>query len=170
MTLAVVAFPRLEDADRAWIESFRTAHDPQATRIAVHFTLVFPVDAPVDDVAREVAVVAGVTVPFAFVARRTTVVTDATQSHVFLIPDEGAAEITALHSRLYSGVLKPHLRTDIPFLPHMTIGAVPDSTAALRLAAQVDANARVVRGTIDALELIDITAARIQSVATHTFN
>ena len=99
-----------------------------------------------------------------------TVVADATQSHVFLIPDEGAVEITALHSRLYSGVLKPHLRTDIPFVPHMTIGAAPDSTAALSLAAQVDANARVVRGTVDALELIDITAARIQSVATHTLN
>ena len=42
MKVAVVAYPTLADHDRVWIEYVRQAHDPQAVRIAVHFTLVFP--------------------------------------------------------------------------------------------------------------------------------
>jgi hypothetical protein len=39
---AVVAFPTFEAADRQWIESIRAKHDPEAKRIAAHFTLIFP--------------------------------------------------------------------------------------------------------------------------------
>jgi hypothetical protein len=42
MTLPVVAYPELGDTERAWIESIRSRHDPQANRLGVHFTLVFP--------------------------------------------------------------------------------------------------------------------------------
>ena len=45
MTLAIVAYPSLDETDRQWIESFRATHDPQSPRIDVHFTLVFPVEA-----------------------------------------------------------------------------------------------------------------------------
>jgi 2'-5' RNA ligase len=169
MKLAVVAFPQLAVADRDWIESYRAAHDPQANRIAAHFTLVFPTDASVDVVTPEIAMAARSMAPFAFVTRRTKVVADGTQSHVFLVPDEGAAEIVALHNRLYSGVLRPYLRTDIPFVPHITIGVAPNSAAAVKLAQQIDSEATVLRGTIDALELLNVTGARIQSVATYKF-
>jgi 2'-5' RNA ligase len=121
----------------------------------------------VDDVAPEIAIVARSTAPFAFVARRTKVISDTTRHHVFLVPDEGATEITMLHDRFYSGVLKPHLRTDIPFIPHLTVAVAPDSTTALRLAKEVDTEARVLRGIIDTLELLDLRGVRVQSVATH---
>jgi len=42
MKLAIVAFPSVDEVDRQWIESFRSQHDPQASRLGVHFTLVFP--------------------------------------------------------------------------------------------------------------------------------
>jgi hypothetical protein len=45
MTLAIVAYPNIDDSDRQRLESFRALHDPQAARIGVHFTLVFPFDA-----------------------------------------------------------------------------------------------------------------------------
>ena len=46
MRYAVVAYPKLEEADRLWIETIRARHDPQAALIPAHFTLMFP--APVD--------------------------------------------------------------------------------------------------------------------------
>ena len=44
-------------------------------------------------------------------------------SHVFLVPDQGRAEIEDLHDRLYSGPLAGQLRRDIPFIPHVTVAA-----------------------------------------------
>jgi 2'-5' RNA ligase len=168
--LAVVAFPSLEDRDRQWIESFRTQHDPQASRIDVHFTLVFPVDTSEVDLASEIAVAAQSTPPIAFVARRAEVVSEAFGhgSHVFLVADEGGAHISALHDRLYAGVLRVHLRPDIPFVPHMTVAATSDSTSAVRLADELNSRARPVRGVVKALELVDVGAARVRSIATYT--
>jgi len=122
MKLAVVAYPDLDDGDRQWIESFRAKHDPQAPRIDVHFTLVFPVEAVPTDLDPEVAVVARSTRPIPFAIRDIKVVRDALGilSHVFLVPDEGGARITTLHDRLYGGTLRAHLRSDIPFVPHIT--------------------------------------------------
>ena len=166
--LAVVAFPTLEDPDRRWIESFRAKHDPQVSQINVHFTLVFPVDTS-EDVGSEVATVAQSTPPIAFAVRRTEVVSDALGhgSHVFLVPDEGSAQISALHDRLYAGKLRVHLRSDIPFVPHMTVGAAPDSGSALRLADELNVRDRPFRGVVGALELVDVGATRVRSIATY---
>ncbi len=167
MKLAVVAFPNLEDTDRRWIESFRAEHDPQASRVAVHFTLVFPVEAPPDAVAAEIAAVARSTDAIRFTSCRAEVVVDAFGhgSHVFLVPDEGAFQISTLHDRLYAGTLNAHRRSDIPFVPHMTVGLAPDSASAVGLAKRLDASARSVRGNVDAVELLDVGASRVRSVA-----
>jgi 2'-5' RNA ligase len=169
MKLAVVAFPYLEDADRRWIESFRAQHDPQASRVAVHFTLVFPVETSADGVASEIATVAAATAAFTFAVGRTEVVTDTlgSGSYVFLVPDEGEPQISVLHDQLYAGMLKTHLRLDIPFTPHMTVGAAADPIAARKLANEIDRQARLVRGIVGALELLEVGATRIRSVATY---
>lgn len=53
--LAVVSYPVLDRADLDWIESVRTRHDPQARRIAPHFTFVFPVDTSLNGIEDELA-------------------------------------------------------------------------------------------------------------------
>jgi hypothetical protein len=55
--IAVVAYPQLSPSDREWIEAVRAREDPQARRIALHFTLVFPLELPADDVAAHAAAV-----------------------------------------------------------------------------------------------------------------
>jgi 2'-5' RNA ligase len=166
MKLAVVAYPKLDEADRVRIESFRTTHDPQAARLAAHFTFVFPVVADLIELEDEIALVAKSTPPISFTIRAARAVRDAltTESHVFLIPEEGSADITMLHDRLYSGVLRPHLRSDIRFVPHLTVAAVSSLEAAETLAKDLDA--REVRGVIAALELIDVRGARVISITT----
>ena len=169
MKLAIVAYPSLDGLDRQWIESFRTKHDPQASRIGVHFTLVFPVEALPSEVEPELAVVAQSTQPISFAIRRTKVVRDAlgNWSHIFLVPDEGGDQITTLHDRLYGGALRSHLRSDIPFVAHMTVGAAPDSPSAERLADELNVRSRILRGTVGNMELVDVGTAVVQSIATY---
>jgi 2'-5' RNA ligase len=169
MKVAVVAYPILDEDDLRWISSFRRRHDPQASRIGVHFTLVFPVEASPSDVSSEIADVAKSTGPIRFAIRRSEIMRDAfgNGSHVFLVPDEGATEIATLHDCLYAGVLRPHLRSDIAFVPHMTIGAAPDSSGAERAADELDVPARVVRGRIEQLALVDVSLPIVQTLATY---
>ena len=166
MTRALVAFPEIDATDRRWIESFRADHDPAAARIALHFTLVFPHEV-VPGVDAEIAVVARSTEPIEFVVRRTEVVADVFGNghHVFLVPDEGADRISALHDKLYAGSLRAHLRSNTPFVPHMTIAAVPDRASALTLASMVDSRGTTIRGTLRAVDLLDAGAARVTCIA-----
>jgi 2'-5' RNA ligase len=170
MKLAIVAYPSLDEIDHRWIEAFRATHDPEAPRIGVHFTLVFPVEAVPTDLGPDIAGVAESTQPISFVIRRTKVVRDVlgNVSQVFLVPDEGDAQITTLHDRLYAGMLRRYLRADIPFIPHMTVGAAPDFEAAERLAGELSDHCRMVRGTVENIELVNVGTRRVQTVATYT--
>jgi 2'-5' RNA ligase len=166
--LAVVAYPTLDEADRRWIEAFRAEHDPHAARLPAHFTLAFPAEAPDGAMEREAATAALSTRPVLFAIRRVEVIRDALGAgfHVFLVPDEGGDMIAALHDRLYEASLQPYLRSDIPFVPHVTIGAAPDLPSAERLASQLDFGSRVVRGSISSIDVVDVGLPRVRTVRT----
>lgn len=163
--LAVVSFPVLTDDDRRWVESIRAKHDPQAGRLAAHFTLVFPVDTIAAALSVEVREIAGSTPPVPFVVRYAMATRDALGpgGHVFLVADEGGAEIATIHDRLYSGTLKPHLRTDIPFVPHITVAAHPDFSVCQALAEEIDDELRTLRGRLESLEVLDMSNRTIAS-------
>ena len=138
--LVIFAPLDLDPKDTAWIEAVRRRHDPQAGLMAAHITLVFPFDGVAENAvsAHARAVCAGAA-PIWFRLASAVAVRDLTapRSHVFLMPDEGAAEIVALHDRLYAGPLAPHLRIDLPYAPHVTVAAFGDHTAAERLAREL---------------------------------
>lgn len=169
--LAIVAYPRLEAVDEQWIESIRSAHDPQASRIGAHFTLVFPAEASAAAVASEVSAIVRETSPIAFTIRRTLAVRglEGTGGHLFLVPAEGHDRIAALHDRFHEGVLRSHLRADVPFIPHVTIAADPDFSRCEWLARALDLGGRVVRGTLDAVELVDVSGPQVSSLGTFVF-
>ena len=170
--LAVVSFPALADEDRRWVESIRAKHDPQAGRLAAHFTLVFPVEAPTAAIATEVTSVARSVAPIQFVVRYAMAARDADGrgGHVFLVADEGAAEIVAVHNLLYAGRLKPHLRTDIPFVPHITVAGNQNFGACQALAEEIDDELRTLRGSLDSLEVLDVGGATIASAGRFVLN
>jgi 2'-5' RNA ligase len=168
MNVAIVAYPRLTEEDRQSIESFRQRYDPQASRIALHFTLVFPVEAVPEKLAPEIKAVAWSTTPFPFTIRRTAVVPDhfaANQSNIFLVPTEGSTQITTLHDRLYADALRPHLRSDIPFLPHITVGAAQDAHLAENWAEAFHLQSRALVGMVAGIDLIDLTQHRVSTIA-----
>jgi len=169
MKLAIVAYPSLNEVDRQWIEAFRAKHDPQAFRLGVHFTLVFPMEAAPSELGPELADVARRTTPISFTIRGAEVVHDVLEnaSKIFLVPDQGDGQIAALHDRLYAGALQGHLRGDIPFVPHMTVGAARDSRLGERLAEEISVRARTVRGIIADMALVDVGTPSVHSVATY---
>jgi 2'-5' RNA ligase len=168
MKLAIVAYPQIAPSDLEWIENFRALHDPQSSRIAVHFTLVFPFEGTSADLGPELAATAQAFPPISFAIREATVVREGpNSSHVFLVPGEGDAQIRALHDRLYSGLLRTHLRAEMPFVPHMTIGAAADTHEAEQLALEIAAAAPLIAGQLTALEVVDVGGTQVRPLAAH---
>ncbi len=116
--LAVVHFIPLHDPA---IEDFRQAYDPTSSLIAVHLTLVFPVPASigVDVLRSHVQRVAAATASFDIRLRGVQLTAD---HRIFLLVRDGTEDVVGLHDALYTGILRPHLRSDIPFVPHVTLG------------------------------------------------
>jgi 2'-5' RNA ligase len=169
--LAIVAYPSLDDADRSWIESIRAQHDPQASRIEAHFTLVFPVDVSPGPVAAHTSLVVKLARPISFAVRHARAVGNAVGGggQVFLVADEGYDEIVKLHDRLYEGLLRPYLRKDVPFVPHLTVAANPDFPWCEGFAEDVNVAQRIVRGALRSIELVDVGTTRVRSVMTFRF-
>ena len=156
--LAVVGYPQVTEADRAWIESVRSRHDPQASRIGAHFTLVFPAALALDTIVGHASTIAPLASAIPFVLRSVRAVPEALAGggHVFLLPDEGGAAITALHDLLYDGPLRAFHRDDLPFVPHVTVGASPDLAHCEEIRREVDGAMRPIEGTIRSLDVVEI--------------
>jgi 2'-5' RNA ligase len=170
-TVALVAYPTLEERDRLWIESIRARHDPQALLISAHFTLVFPVELEVEMVAAHASSRLRDACSIPFVLRRAEAVPDTIGGgcHVFLVPQEGREALTALHDRLYEGVLRPHLREDVPFPPHVTVAGSRDVGECERLAEMLNRQGVDVKGTVSSIELIEVGHAGVKTLISVSF-
>src|SRR5262245_61345806 len=164
--LAVLAYPDLEADDRAWIESIRALRDPQASLLPAHITLAFPTELATAEAVSEVSCVANRSQSITFTLRWARAVRDAfgTGGHVFLVPDEGFNQITALHDDLYLGIFASSKRADITFLPHVTVGANPYFAACESIAREMTPLTRLVHGRISRVSLVEITAAAVETI------
>jgi 2'-5' RNA ligase len=115
---AVAWFPAFEGLDR--IEAFRRRHDPMATLIPAHLTLVFPFATALKRLQVETHVKRVVSRWPALPVSFRTVRLQANE-FVFLMAARGATSVVALHDKLYTRSLRLHLRADIPYEPHITI-------------------------------------------------
>jgi 2'-5' RNA ligase len=169
--LAVVAYPHLRDSDRQWVEAVRARHDPQASQIEAHFTLVFPAEVAVEALIAQVrsAVVFCGAIPFTL--GRAVVFRDVAEegSHVFLLPEEGHEELHTLHDRLNDGVFSRHLRTDVPFVPHLTVGAYSTFEECERVAEQLNQEQRTMRGTVRSVDVIEVAPLAVRTVVVVPF-
>ena len=123
---AVAWFPEFRGIER--IEDFRRRHDPMAPHIPAHLSLVFPLHTAHSRLQVETHVQRVVSrwppVPVTFRAVRLYA-----NEFVFLMASRGAAAVTALHDKLYTRSLQPHLRRDLPYEPHITIARNADFAA-----------------------------------------
>jgi 2'-5' RNA ligase len=115
---ALAWFPSFEGIER--IEALRARHDPMASAIRAHLSLVFPFPTALTRLQVETHLrrVLGRTPALPVTFRRPRLYAN---EFVFLMAARGAASIVALHDRLYTRSLRQHLRRDLPYEPHITI-------------------------------------------------
>ncbi len=157
MALVVLSYPVIAEADLSWIQEVRAAHDPLYYEVAApHFTFVFPVVVDREALSSHVSERVRGTPEIRFVLRCALVVKDVLSqyTHVFLVPDEGFGKIVNLHDRLYTGLLAPHLRIDIPFIPHVGIGNSIEPLACKRLADELNARDLRIEGVVRTLSIV----------------
>lgn len=168
----VLAYPVLLTADAAFIDAYRSAHDLAYVKVVKpHFTLVFgcqelseeAICDHVNDVAKQFQ-------PVRFVCRYAMLGVDhaSPTGHVFLVPDEGYSELSRLHDRLYSGILEPHHRLDIPFVPHIAIGTLPSLREVKHLCDDLNHDGLGIRGHIEELTVGTLVENKIQNIAHYT--
>ena len=160
--LAIISRLDLAASDRRWLEEIRRRHDPQHALVAAHFTLVFPFEGlHPDEVLEHAGAVARTTSRINFRLAAAKAVRDALapRSLVFLMPELGADEIRALHDRLYASVLAARLRADIPYEPHVTVGAFSVHAEAERAASDIGPFS--IGGWLSAMDLVEFNGRRV---------
>jgi 2'-5' RNA ligase len=124
MIYALVHYPNI---DIRRINQFRRKYDPQVELIEPHITVVFPVSESIgeDNLVHHFESVLGNWQGFPIHILECQISSD---DYVFLLIKEGNADIIRLHDELYTGVLAGYLRKDIPFVPHLTLGVLNQSS------------------------------------------
>jgi 2'-5' RNA ligase len=170
MAYFVISYPELQTDDLEFIQSIRREHDPQYPLVKPHFTLVFAFTAPeLADVIDHIAEIARAHPPFGFHLRRAATVLDSVSdaTHVFLIPEKGNAELVELHDALYTGMLARFLRSDLPYIPHITVAAKAIPDRAGRLAEMINARGVSIPGLISSLSLVERNDEGLKTI--HSF-
>lgn len=165
--VAVVAYPILTDADRQWIEGIRSRYDPLALRIAAHVTLVFPAEVAAASVVAQVRHALKAAQSISVVLRHAVAFPDPIGGgcYVFLLAKEGQPELLAVHNALYDGILAAHRRRDLPFVPHVTVGAHPQLSECERIADQLNKERRIVRARIASVDVIEVDESMARTIA-----
>lgn len=164
-TLCTLAYPVLSREDAQRIESFRREHDPHCDVVDAHFTMVFGCSAvPEEAYVAHIEALSGSSQPVRFTCRYAMLGADdeARRAYVFLVPDEGYSGLSRLHDALYGGPLAECLRLDIPFVPHITIGASDDRAAAKRLCDDLNRRGLFIDGVINALTVATLEEGRVR--------
>jgi hypothetical protein len=157
MGLLVTGHPILEPGDREWIQALRRQYDPNYLLIEPHFTLIFEIsDIGPDELAAHIRPICQASPKIEFNLNSAKAISgkDEEDRYLFLVPDEGYSTIMSLHDRLYAGDLKIHLRSDIPYIPHITAGVFKDINSCEKTADRINLKKFSIRGTVENLDII----------------
>jgi len=119
MYYCIVHFPKI---DTSKIEEIRSKYDLTIGTIKPHVTLVFPVKTDFvtkEIISEHIREVASTTNKFDINLNGFEKSWD---NWLFLNVKKGTEEIIDLHDKLYSGILEPQWRKDLPFSAHLSLG------------------------------------------------
>lgn len=165
-SLEVVALPSFKNHEREWLAKLRAARDPDKS--APRITFIFPGSqlAPLDFMAEIKKRTEGVH-KIRFKLCSAVVVPDPQVQafHVFLVPDQGCGAMTRLYNQLHADKLAPIMRTDIIYLPHVTVASADDWATAYQFATQLNAKNFSVAGEITELEVHQRNDRTVRTIA-----
>lgn len=155
MYFLVLAYPELKTADFRMVQDYRRKYDRQYALVKPHFTFVFPCNfnsaeafiAEIRQAGREIPAI-----PFSL---SSVYVHEEREKeyYEFLVPENGYAEMEALHKRFYAGKLKEQLNRTIKYIPHMTIGHSNDQAVSAGRLKDLLPGKKCIEGKITALSL-----------------
>jgi len=163
MGLLAICYPKLNPADRVWIQAIRRRYDSNFNLVGPHISLVFEIsNIGSDEFIAHIRSACRNFAKIEFNLRCATVMPGIANEnyYLFLVPDQGNSEIVRLHDRLYTGLFAKHLRLDIPFVPHITVGILQNAQSCKEIADAVNQEHFNIVGTI---ETVDIISASLDS-------
>lgn len=167
MTYALIHYPNI---DTNHINQFRREYDPLVELIEPHITLMFPVPDSIgrDNLVHHLENALAGWQPFPIHLQGFQVSWD---DYLFLLLQEGNANIIRLHDEIYTGLLEEHWRKDIPFIPHLTLGVFSkgstDLERALEEAKQLEVDHHCV---LDKLHLVQVNDDKSKIVWSREFS
>lgn len=174
MAYLVIAYPELQQSDFDWIQTYRKQNDQrQFSLVKPHFSIVFSVsDLDRDRFLAEVKQKLDGVMAFDFDLKVATINKDDSGNyyHEFLVPDTGYSNIVKLHDKLYSGLFAPHLRFDVDFIPHISIGDSDDAQVSKQRVDELNAQGVSIHGRIGSLDVIEYANGVVTTVEKITLN
>ena len=115
-THALVHFPNI---DTTGINALREEYDPYKDLIDVHITVVFPVAVERHLLEQHISKILTGWSPFNIRLKGLHFSFD---QWLFLIVEDGNDKLVRLFEAMYTGLLTPHRRHDIEYIPHIGLG------------------------------------------------
>ncbi len=116
---ALVVFPNINISK---IQPFRKKYDPHYNLINPHITLIFPIENTKILCKNLSNHIKSITDTFRCFDIELRGFTKSFDHWLFLLVKKGNKELIHLHDEFYKGILKPYLRNDLEYIPHISIG------------------------------------------------
>lgn len=116
---SILIFPKFKNIDK--IQTIRNKYDRLANLISPHITLVFPFSDSVtnDDLVFKLSNLLSSYSSFKVIFNGISLSHD---NYIFLNCTHGKDILITLHDDIYQNILPTHLKLDIPYIPHITLG------------------------------------------------
>lgn len=119
MYYCLVCYPKIDTTN---IELFRKKYDPAFDHIKAHMTFVFPINTNKIEKDMLIKHIQKTADQFPSFEISLGGFEKSWDHYLFLNITKGKENFTELHDKLYSGILEPFLRKDLPLSPHLTLG------------------------------------------------
>ena len=116
--MALVYYPKVEHEG---FQAFRNRYEPYASLLPEHLTFVFPVPDSIGIEALEEHI-SKVLSRWSLFRVHFSPLKKTVDHWLFWTLEEGKELAIRLHDELYTGILLPHLRQDLPYTPHLGLG------------------------------------------------
>ncbi len=119
----ILLFPKVENMDL--IQKTRLKYDRLASKINPHITIVFPFEDAIsnEELYNKLLLIISDMKAFKISLKGINLTSD---KYVILKVMTGSDQIKELHDYIYHSVFPKYLRTDIEYIPHITLGQVED--------------------------------------------
>ena len=118
MYYALLYYPEIKNER---FHLLRKKYEPYWELVPEHITFIFPVPESIglENLESHITTILGSWEPFEIHIRGLDLTWD---NFLYYTIKEGNSQIFKLHDEFYTGILSPHLRKDLPFVPHIGVG------------------------------------------------